>query len=446
MFTFTRFLNLQPQPTKMQRVEQRFLIHNPNTIKTNLLLWANNYTTVAWLDSNKNANHKTDGLLALGKISHIKTNYHNAFHKLKKYVNGTNDYAFGFLGYDLKNDTEALTSQNMDAADFPDLYFFQPEKIIEISEDAIYFRYPKNIATTIAHDWQEIQTTQYSKDNIVTNGNLNIQNRTSKETYTQQVNKALEHIHLGKVYELNFCQEFYAENATINPLSTYLELNKISTAPFASYLKFDDHYLLSASPERFLKKVGTKVFSSPIKGTAKRENDPLKDIEQKRLLKNNTKEIAENIMIVDLVRNDLSHIAKKGSVNVDELCEIHSFKQVHQMISTISCEVENNTHAVDIIKACYPMGSMTGAPKIAAMELIESLENFKRGIYSGAVGYFTPTQDFDFNVVIRSIAYNQKQNYVSFAVGSAITAKANPEQEYEECLLKAKAMRKVLTS
>ena len=149
-------------------------------------------------------------------------------------------------------------------------------------------------------------------------------------------------------------------------------------------------------------------------------------------------------MIVDLVRNDLSKIAKKGTVKVTNLCEIHSFKQVHHMISTIVAEALPTVSPVDVITATFPMGSMTGAPKISAMKIIEALEETKRGVYSGAVGYFSPDGDFDFNVVIRSILYNAANSYISFSVGSAITSKSIPEKEYEECLVKAKAMRSVL--
>jgi len=205
-----------------------------------------------------------------------------------------------------------------------------------------------------------------------------------------------------------------------------------------------DKYLLSASPERYLKKQGNKIISQPIKGTAKRSLDKLEDRELKLALEKDGKERAENIMIVDLVRNDLSKSALKGSVSVEELCKVYSFDQVHQMISTVTARVSPDKNPVDIIRETFPMGSMTGAPKVSAMRIIEELEVTKRGLYSGSVGYFTPKDDFDFNVVIRSILYDQTAKYVSFSVGSAITAKASPEKEYEECLLKAKAMREVL--
>jgi len=426
----------------MQRIKKVFTIDAISGTKEKTLLWGNHHATVAWLDSNQNLNSNTEALLAVSTIQTLKTDFKDAFQQLKKFVEKRKDYVFGYLGYDLKNDVENLTSNNLDETDFPDLFFFQPLKVIEVSKNQIIFRYPENIQNEIESDWLAIQKTTHAPTPKKT---LTIKDRVSKETYINQVEKVLKYIQEGKVYELNYCMEFYAKNAIINPIDSYLELNHISKAPFATFLKFEDCYLLSASPERFLKKIGTTLTSEPIKGTAKRDVNIDKDQQLIANLKNNTKEIAENIMIVDLVRNDLSHIAKKGTVNVDELCKIYSFKQVHQMISSISCKIKPNIHPVDALKACYPMGSMTGAPKIASMNFIEELEHTKRGLYSGAVGYFTPEQNFDFNVVIRSILYNKAKNYVSFSVGSAITAKANPEKEYEECLLKAKAMREVLT-
>lgn len=434
---------MHTQKGQMQRILKHFPIHVNSKTKEQLLVWGNQFSTVAWLDSNAYAKSTNEGFLALDTLSHLETEYTNAFEQLSTYIDGIKDYAFGFLGYDLKNDVEKLSSNNIDETHFPDLYFFQPKKLIEIKKEGIVFRYPKELAHEIDSDWEAIQNT---KATTTPKNSLSIESRIDKETYIRQVKKALEEIHLGNVYELNFCQEFYAKNAVIDPINTYQKLNTISKTPFASFLKKDDLFLLSASPERFLQKTGNRLISEPIKGTARRHHSNAeKDEAQKLALKSNTKEIAENVMIVDLVRNDLSHIAQKSSVKVDELCEIYSFKQVHQMISSISCELKENIHPVNAIKACYPMGSMTGAPKYAAMKLIEDLEASKRGIYSGAVGYFTPEQDFDFNVVIRSIVYNASQQYVSFSVGSAITAKADPEKEYEECLLKAKAMRKVLS-
>ena len=253
-----------------------------------------------------------------------------------------------------------------------------------------------------------------------------------------------KHILLGDIYEANYCMEYFAEQASINPLTVYSNLNTISQAPFSVFLKLDKQFLLSASPERYLKKIEQKVISQPIKGTAKRNENPEEDAALIERLKNDPKEQAENVMIVDLVRNDLSKTAIKNSVKVTEQCAIYSFKQVHQMISTIESEVDLDVSVAKLLKSTFPMGSMTGAPKVSAMQIIEKLENTKRGLYSGSVGYCTPNGDFDFNVIIRSILYNAQNKYLSFSVGSAITAASDVEKEYEECKLKANAMFSVL--
>ena len=245
---------------------------------------------------------------------------------------------------------------------------------------------------------------------------------------------------------MNFCKEFYAENIEIGPIDLYFKLNKKSPTPFSSFVKCDNKYLLSTSPERFIHKKKNKIISQPIKGTIKRGTSELEDERLKKQLYNDPKQYSENVMIVDLVRNDLSKIAKRNSVKVDELCTIYSFPQVHQMISTVSAEIRSNLDFDAIINATFPMGSMTGAPKIKAMQLIEKYEKTKRGLYSGTVGYIDEDGNFDFNVVIRSILYNKENNYLSFIVGGAITSKSEPENEYDECLLKAKAMLEVLTS
>jgi para-aminobenzoate synthetase component 1 len=295
----------------------------------------------------------------------------------------------------------------------------------------------------VEEDFDEIVESLKSK--VEAEATIKIQQRISKENYLEKVSKVLEHIHQGDIYEANFCMEFFAENAIINPIEKFIKLNEISQPPFAVFFKNNKHFLLSATPERYLKKEGELLISQPIKGTAKRFSDPIEDEKSKMQLALDPKERAENIMITDLVRNDLSRTAQKGSVEVQELCKIYSFLQVHQMISTVTSKIDAQYSAVDALKTTFPMGSMTGAPKISVMKIIEQLEETKRGLYSGAVGYFAPNGDFDFNVVIRSILYNQEKKYVSFSVGSAITSQSIPENEYEECLLKAKAMREVLS-
>lgn len=420
-------------------------IGNPQEFKNQLLSWSQQFREIVFLDSNsypqKYASY--DAVLAVDAFTSIKTDHYNAFEDLKQYQQETKDWLFGYLTYDLKNDTEKLTSNNFDGLQFPDLFFFQPKKLFLIKENEVEICYLNMCDDEVDFDFEEILRKKRKEKREKTS--LTINQRISKENYIENVNQMLTYIHRGDIYEANFCMEFYAENAIINPLETFQKLDAISEPPFACFFKNYNHFLLSASPERYLKKEGTKIITQPIKGTAKRFEDFTLDEQSKTELENNPKERSENIMIVDLVRNDLSHTATKGSVQVEELCGIYSFKQVHQMISTIISEVEINTSPIEIIKTTFPMGSMTGAPKISAMQIIDELEETKRGLYSGAVGYFTPTGNFDFNVVIRSILYNSKEKYVSFSVGSAITAASIPENEYEECLLKAKAMNEVLT-
>lgn len=423
-------------------------IQNVALFKEQLLYWSNQFREVVILDSNVESNNKQlyksyDLILAVEAFTSIQTDYEKAFEDLYQYQSKTQDWLFGFLSYELKNDVEELKSQNFDGLSFPDLYFFQPKKIFLLKGNTVEIQYLNMCDDEIEADFKEITQSQKSQDKSQ-KAQINIQQRISKDHYLKKTEKMLAHIHRGDIYEANFCMEFYAENATIEPIEIYQKLNQISASPFAVYFKNNQHYLLSASPERYLKKDDEKVISQPIKGTAKRNLDTEVDQQNKIDLQNNPKERSENIMIVDLVRNDLSHTATKGSVAVEELCEIYSFKQVHQMISTIVSKVEHTTSPIEILRTTFPMGSMTGAPKISALQIIEELEETKRGLYSGAVGYFTPTGNFDFNVVIRSILYNSEHKYLSFSVGSAITSEAIPEKEYEECLLKAKAMFEVL--
>ncbi len=430
----------------MQRTKKTFLVENIADFKHKLQIWSQQFNTAIWLDSNNyNQQYSSfDAVLAVDEFTAIKTDYFNAFEKLKEYQTKTKDYIFGYISYDVKNDVEQITSSNFDGLGFADLFFFQPQRIVFIKGNSVEFLYLKMVDDEIEHDLNEINTTKEEK-NKNTCSDIKIKLRIHKDEYHSKVNKVINHIKRGDIYEANFCQEFYAENCEINPIKVYQDLNKISKPPFATFLKIEHQYLLSASPERYIKKEGSKIISQPIKGTAKRLKSKIDDAKIASDLGRDIKERAENVMIVDLVRNDLSKSAKKGSVKVEELCKVYSFKQVHQMISTVVSELKENTHSVDVIKDTFPMGSMTGAPKLSAMKIIENLEETKRGLYSGSVGYFSPKGDFDFNVVIRSILYNSENNYISYSVGSAITSKSIPEKEYEECLLKAKAMKHVLT-
>ncbi len=413
--------------------------------KQQLLIWANQYREVVFMDSNQVPQNYSsyDCVLAVDAFTAIKTDYFNAFEELNTYQKITRDWIFGYLTYDLKNGIEDLKSNNFDGLEFPDLYFFQPKKIFLLKNNQWKVEYLGMCEDEWEEDLYEILKT--SVEFNPGENHLEIQQRISRESYLQKVLKMKEYIQRGNIYEANFCMEFFTENASIDPTQIFIELNSISKPPFSVFLKIAHHYLLSASPERFLRKQGEVIISEPIKGTSPRFQNREEDEKSKSDLQQNEKERSENIMIVDLVRNDLSKTAQKNSVKVEELCGIYSFPQVHQMISTITSKIKEDCSPVEVIQNAFPMGSMTGAPKISAMQIIEELEESKRGLYSGSIGYFTPGNDFDFNVVIRSILYNKLQKYVSFSVGSAITSRSEPILEYEECLLKAKAMRQVLT-
>ena len=429
----------------MLRTRYIHKIKNTELFKRNLLVWSQQFEDVVWLDSNKY--HQTyssyDAVLAVDGLTSIQSNAQNAFKNLKEYQTHIKDWIFGYLTYDLKNDIETLESNNFDGLKFPEMYFFQPKKLFLIKGATIEVGYLKAFKNEIKGDLNAIRHCEEERRGNLPN-NIKIKLRIHKDSYFEKVTTMLAHIHRGDIYEANFCQEFYAEDIVINPLETYFKLNEISKPPFAAFLKCVDLYLLSSSPERYLMKQDQTIISQPIKGTAKRSTNLDEDELLKMKLSLDEKERSENIMILDLMRNDLSKTAIKGSVRVEEMCKVYTFDQVHQMISTVTSKIEKSTHPVDVIKSTFPMGSMTGAPKISAMKIIEELEETKRGLYSGAVGYFSPRGNFDFNVVIRSILYNETKKYVSYSVGGAITAKSDPQKEYEECLVKAKAMREVL--
>jgi para-aminobenzoate synthetase component 1 len=345
------------------------------------------------------------------------------------------------LSYDLKNETEGLASDNSDHIGFPDLCFFIPEVILQLSGQELLIGTFNDRHETIFHEICAMEPPMGKERTAPTP----INSRISRAEYIRIIQQLQQHILRGDCYEINFCQEFFASDVTIDPVQVYCSLSDTSPNPFAAYYKTGDRYLLCASPERYLKKEGDHIFSQPIKGTAQRNlHDAGEDVKNREHLYNSAKDRSENVMIVDLVRNDLSKICEEASVQVEELFGIYSFPQVHQMISTVSGQLRSDIHFIEAIKATFPMGSMTGAPKKRVMELIEQYEQTRRGIFSGAVGYITPDGDFDFNVVIRSIMYNAANKYLSFQAGSAITFYSDPEKEYEECLLKAAAIKKVL--
>lgn len=421
-------------------------MHFPHEIehfKQKAIEWLRDFEVCCLLDNNNSINaldlRDIECVIAAGVKKEIKGRGKGDWDALNDTVNGIDDaHLFGYLSYDLKNQIEKLSSNHSDQIGFDHLYFFEPIHLIVIYSNGSYL-----IQSPIENILDEILKTE---EIHLTAHPVHIKPKVSREKYIENVHAIQQHIIDGDVYELNYCVEFYDEHARIDPFHVYQKLKQFSPTPFGAFLRVKDRFVLCASPERFIKKRGDTLYSQPIKGTVKRGADINEDKQLIQQLLHSEKERAENLMIVDLVRNDLARSSKTGTIKVEELFGIYSFSQVHQMISTVTSQINENTSAVESIKNAFPMGSMTGAPKVMAMELIEKYENTKRGLYSGAIGYFAPNSNFDFNVVIRSIQYNAIHQYISFEVGSAITYDSNAEMEYEECLLKAQAMVKALAN
>jgi len=401
-----------------------------------VLNYAKRFSTFCFLDNHhyQLSPHSAECLLAAGVKRSVKANSGQALSQLDSFINEKSSWLFGHLAYDLKNEMESLHSDHPDGIKFPDLYFFEPELLIKFDSELMEIEGEDPIAI-----WEAIHAMP-EEEIVSVPGDASIKQRFSRDEYVSTIQKLKQHIQRGDCYEINFCQEFYGE-MKIDPLQVYLKLASLSPNPFSAFYRMDEQWLICASPERFLRRKGEQLLSQPIKGTSKRvPSDELQDLQSRTFLENSQKDRSENVMVVDLVRNDLSKVCEEASVKVDELFGIYSFPQVHQMISTVSGKIAANIPFTEIIKACFPMGSMTGAPKKKVMELIEKYEKTRRGIFSGAVGYIDPRGDFDLNVVIRSIMYNASSDYISIQAGSGITFYSEPEQEWEECMMKLEAM------
>lgn len=429
----------------MQRIKQSYAIAPTqcDIIKLRMLNWSKQFSILIFLDSNNYATQysKYECMLAAGARYVIDVAYGldavNEYHTAKK------DWLFGHISYDYKNSLESrLVSNHPDNVGFPSLYFFQPETVCYIST-------AKNelVIETISGNPDNIYQQIMEADVVQTTSVPTVQflQRTTRDKYLDTVNQLREHIRNGDCYEINYCNENYAEGIALNPLQVFLKLNAISRAPFAAYYRNDDKYLICASPERYVCKNGSDIISQPIKGTARRGADEEQDNATKEALYNSIKDRAENVMITDLVRNDLARSCETGSIKVNELYGIYTFPQVHQMISTITGTLKQGTPFTDVLKYSFPMGSMTGAPKVKVMQLVEQYEDVSRGLYSGTVGYITPSGDFDFNVVIRSLFYNEATQYLSYQAGGAITYDSTAEAEWDEMRLKAWAMERIFS-
>jgi para-aminobenzoate synthetase component 1 len=412
-------------------------------IKQQVLDWSAQFNTCCFLDNQQypSKDHSYECLVAAGERYRLQLASGKAFEELKKFSLQQDDWLFGHFSFDLKSETENSPSDLPDSIQFPDLFFFVPEIIVIIESNEIRIGLIGNHHQKV---FEEIENGFFNRKKNTLQESV-IQKRISKDQYLQTIHRLQQHILRGDCYEINFCQEFFVEEAQLDPLELYHGLRKVSPSPFSAFYKTDERFLLCASPERYLKRKGDIILSQPIKGTSARDlQDEQQDKSLREELAVSEKDRAENVMVVDLVRNDLSKICETDSVRVTELFGIYSFAQVHQMISSITGKPKKNLHWSEMIAGTFPMGSMTGAPKKRVLELIEQYEKTKRGLFSGALGYVKPNQDFDFNVVIRSILYNRPESYLAYFAGSGITANSDPEKEYEECLLKVAAFESII--
>lgn len=429
----------------MHTTFRQFPVHQFAAFKTQLLSWCNTFSVCTFLDNHayQLPGNTYECLVACGVEHCIDANVGNALEQLNAFrKKHPGKWLFGHLNYDLKNETEpGITSRYPARIGFPDLFFYVPSYILKLSADELSIHSAQGNAEEVM---QQILSADLLSNKAL-HGSIALKETLSKQAYTHNIEQLLGHIQRGDCYELNYCMEFYAEEVLLQPLVAYNLLSGLSPNPFSGYYRVNNAYLMCASPERYLQRRGNRLISQPIKGTIGRNYADAAADEQLRIsLQRDAKERSENVMVVDLVRNDLSRICKQGSVTVDELYGIYTFPQVHQMISTVSGEIDDQFGFEDIIRATFPMGSMTGAPKRRVMQLIDEYEPMRREIFSGSIGYIDDRGDFDFNVVIRSLMYNASTKYLSYRVGSGITGYAVPENEYQECLLKAAAIRTLL--
>ena len=423
-----------------------FNLNDPKDFVKKLIFFTKNFPYSCLLDSNSsNYNvpekyYQYDMICGLDSIKNLTTK-DASVKKLRVFHEKEKDWIFGFISYDLKNEIFNISSKNIDIYENNNISFFIPRHVIILKEKTIIIE-SVDCKSDVTILFEKIIDFKINEDSLP---KFNFSSRESKSSYLEKLKYIKDHIQRGDIYEITFCQEFYKENIDLPLQTLFYKLNEITKSPFATFLKLDGFNVLGTSPERYLMKEGDSIISQPIKGTSKRSKNIKMDHDLYNKLLKSEKDISENIMIVDLVRNDLSVTAKKGTVRVNDLCSVYTFSHVHQMISTVSSELDEKSDFVDAIATTFPMGSMTGAPKIKAMELIEKYEETKRGVFSGAVGYVTPNGDFDFNVIIRSLLYDNKKKYLSLSVGGAIVDKSKPESEYEECLIKAQPIFEIFS-
>ena len=407
-----------------------------------MLNWANQFSIFLYLDSNNypDGNGHYEGLMGAGAVRNVYVTHPDPLAGLDADFQANKDWLFGHINYDLRTVLEPkLRSARRANLGWDMLHFFVPQAVCFINRD-------KTVLTIESFvDPEEVLTQIMATPPLIIAPlpQLDFQRRVAQNDYLNTIAQLRKHIYDGDCYEINYCCEAFCELAAIDPLQVFTALNELSPAPFAAYYKLNALHLMCASPERYIAKSGDQLTAQPIKGTAARGTDLVADELNAINLATDIKERAENIMIVDLVRNDLARCCKPGAVRVEELCKVYTFPQVHQLISTVSGNMNEGLPFTDALRYTFPMGSMTGAPKFRVMQLTEQYEASRRELYSGTVGYIDPSGNFDFNVVIRSLFYNAQTGYLNYLTGGAITYDSLPEKEWEETRLKAYALERI---
>jgi para-aminobenzoate synthetase component 1 len=395
-------------------------------------LWENNHFT--FLPPNTS---ERQAFIAWGKKDAFVVNENNPtdIQKLNQWLAGKTTPVFGYISFEAKKlfEKNSYRNSSSDGSDF--LYFFEPEHIWKEENGkwkALGEEEPneRSVIEDFLSSYKNVEITSIEEK-------LVFEMLESEVSYVEKIQDILNNIQQGQYYETNFCIPLQASGELKDAFVHFSKMNNATEAPHATYFNGDKLQLLCTSPERFIQKKGNQIISQPIKGTIRRGLNSEEDAQNKALLQSSEKERSENIMIVDLVRNDLSRIAEKASVNIKSLCELHTFKTLHHLISTVEAQLPSNITFTEILAATFPIGSMTGAPKISSVKHMEKLEILDRGIYSGSFGVIEPDGNFDFNVIIRSAVYNKEKKQTTIKVGSAITNASNAEAEFEECLLKA---------
>ncbi len=403
---------------------------SPEQTRRHLLAWAASFPHVCWLD---NCGSEAD---AYGEIEWLFGVSRAGFSRTEDWQPG--QWTMGVLPYDwaLLGDPRLPVAEGP-GIEWPGLPGFRPELLL--------LRPRNSDALWVMVDHPELKGWQACLESnsqpTPPPGMGEFVAAWDRPTYLQAVAATREYIRNGDCYELNLAQLFSASGQLAQPWELFLRLIGISPVPFAGYFRHGKRHLICASPERFLRHDNAALLAQPIKGTARRGKTVSEDEALKLELAASDKERAENVMIVDLSRHDLNRFCEPGSVVVPHLFEVQSFAQVHQLVSTVQGQMRGDVKPMEALLGIFPPGSMTGAPKFRVMQLIGELEPVRRGLYAGSLGYVRPDGGFDFNVVIRSLIYDEEQRRLDYHVGGAITYDSVAEEEYAETLLKAKAIR-----